>query len=94
MLNPGREAKSRTQGQCQIPLLVRGEDEVNGENQEQADVVEADILTITAEVLTMCQPQADASHHFPLSLVLGVSRPLNLMICQNSQDSIPGYVCG
>lgn len=64
MLNPVRGAKSRTQGLRQIPPLVRGDNEVSGENQEQADVLEADIPAITAEVLSMCQPQADALHDF------------------------------
>lgn len=60
MLNPVRKAKSRTQGQCQMPPLVRGENEANGESQEQSEVIELVILAITAEAHSMCQPWVDA----------------------------------
>lgn len=56
MLNPVRKAKSRTQGQCQIPPLVRGEKEANGESQEQNEIIGLVILAIAAEAHSMCQP--------------------------------------
>lgn len=81
MLNIVREAKSRTKGQCQIPPLVRGEDEADRESRDQAEALQVVILAILAEAHSM-PPMGKPFTQLPSKLLFpGVSRPpLTLMI--------------
>lgn len=56
------------------PLRVRGENEVHGESQEQAEAPEVVILAPLAEAHSMCQLWAEDLDTFPLSFCFGGSQ--------------------